>query len=73
MMREAGLIGYWYKQNTADIHQCLHKKPKGAQKLDSGDPLSLKAFAGAFIFLIIGDTASFFTFIREICTTRVYP
>ena len=71
-MREAGLIGYWYKRNTADIHQCLHTKPRGVQKLDNGDPLSLKAFAGGFIFLTIGCAASLFVLIREICTNRCF-
>ena len=70
-MREVGLIGYWYKKNTADVHQCLHRKPRGTEKLDHGDPLSLEAFISAFIFLSIGCTASFVAFIFEIFPCKV--
>ena len=71
--REVGLISLWYKKNTPDIGRCLrdNKSSRLAKlELEKGDPLTLAALSGVFVFFSVGCAAPFFIFAAELLTSK---
>ena len=64
-MRDCGLISYWYKKDSPDVHQCLGNDRK--IKLDDGSALALPVLSGAFVILMVGLGIALLTFIGELC------